>query len=278
MGYIPVRDEQGRIVDMVRSGPFQSDDEPVELRRSPAAPDTSAPPSAIPPTPTRQRRRSHLGDQLSGQNQRAQWGGLAAIAVAAVLVYLAWPTVQRQVAAPAAPIAATPVAAQIADATATVPSSPTQLTLARAVIAYDAPGGAPLGALEPGRPYERAEQIGIWSRLHLATGDVWVREWEMDGLPPPSPSPLPTPIVVPVPIAVPPLAPDIVAPTLIPQATCKAVILDGSEIGQACGVTADQRQATVAALLRTPRGGVPVEVVTRTPLAMTLPPAATNTH
>ncbi|NNJ11936.1 hypothetical protein EKD04_016505 [Chloroflexales bacterium ZM16-3] len=274
MGYIPVRDEQGRIVDMVRSGPFQSDDEPTELRRPPAAPDTTAPPSAIPPSRERPRRRSHLGDELSGQNQHAQWGGLAAIAVVAILIYLAWPTVQRQVAAPAAPIAATPAAEQIAGAAVTASSSPTPLILARAVIAYDAPGGAPLGALEPGRPYERAEQIGIWRRLRLAMGDVWVRGWEMDGMPPPSPTPSPFPTAIPAPVVLPPPVPAYVQPTPAPQATCKVVILDGDTIGQACGTSADQLQSTAFALMRTPHGGFPLEIVTPTALNMTPPPAA----
>ncbi|NTU83686.1 MAG: hypothetical protein HGA45_30660 [Chloroflexales bacterium] len=42
-------------------------------------------------------------------------------------------------------------------------------TLARAVIAYDAPGGAPLGALEPGRAYAVVARNSLdWAQLDVA--------------------------------------------------------------------------------------------------------------
>lgn len=267
MGYVPVRDEQGRIVDMVRRGPFQSDDEPAELR--PASP----PPVAL-PTPATEppRRRSRLGDELNGQNQRVQLGSLAAIAIVGALIYLAWPALQNQAVAPSAPALETPISAS-AVATRTITATPTSLALLRAVVAYDAPGGAPLGALEPGRTYVLAEDRAAWRRLHLAGGDVWVRGWEMDGLPPPSPTLSPTPTAIPAPVVLPPAAPASPWPPPAPQATCKTVILDGEEIGQACGTSAEQLHATASALMRTPHGGVPVEIVTVTPLKMTPPPA-----
>jgi len=271
MGYVPVRDPStGKIVDMVRDGVFVSDDGPGELS---AAPATAAPAAA--PSPERPRRRSRLDEQLSQQTQRAQWGALVAAAVCAVLLYLAWPAIAAQLAAAPSP-APVPTAGQ-APPTAAPPASAAQLPAA--MVAYDRPGGTVIGALEPGRPFLVVAHSGEeWLQLDVGTPEqpnlVWTPAW--DGAPAVAglldlATPTPVPTATPVPYVAPAWAPlpdpAYVAPTAIPQATCKAVILDGEEIGQACGYTSAEVQATAQALLSTPRGAVPVEVATSTPFA-----------
>lgn len=275
MGYVPVRDPStGKIVNMVRDGLFTSDDAPAELQAAPA-------PAAAPAGPApRPRRRSQLDDQLSGQNQRAQWGGLVAVGVCAMLLFLAWPTIVAQ-------LAGAPRSVEVAPTVAAGQAMPAaaQATLPAAMVAYDRPGGAPLGALEPGRSYRvlgRSGQAWLWVDVGTpgAPNPVWVAAFDaqiataIQDFATPTPQPAATPVPYVAPAYAPLPDPAYVAPAPVPQATCKAVVLDGSPIGQACGTSAEQLQATAAALLSTPRGAVLVQVATATPFDASQVPTA----
>jgi hypothetical protein len=134
--------------------------------------------------------------------------------------------------------AATPAAAALAPATLPVPAvnptvSPTVAALARAIVAYDAPGGSPIGALEPGRSYQMIEERNGWRQLAMTPGGaIWARTWEMDGIPPPTPTPTELPPSL---VPAPPLRPAYQPPR--PTVRCKDVVLDGVNLGQACGGT-----------------------------------------
>ncbi len=126
------------------------------------------------------------------------------MAVLLLIVFVAWPR---------APAAALPAPTLTATAPATRAPSSTVQALARAVVTYAEPGGAAIGAIEPGRGYQLLEESAGWRQLKVAgTGVVWVRSWEMDGVAPPTA----TPTATPVPTAQPLPTPAYVAPTAVP--------------------------------------------------------------
>lgn len=238
------RDAHGRIIVGPLFGPAVLDDQvPVE-------PEAPRPVAAVPattatrrpgetPTPFGQQRGVSPAAPAPVQPKH-RWAayGLAALLCAAA----AWAFF-----ASATP-AASPTAAPTAAATAAPAPTAAALTLARAVVAYDAPDGAPVGALEPGRPYTVAQVRDGWRQLDAqGAGLVWVRAWEMDGASPPTATPLPT--AIPVPTAIP--APVVVVP-VGPAVTCVPVV-DGDNgnayLGEACGTTAEERQARALDLL-----------------------------
>lgn len=145
--------------------------------------------------------------------------------------------------------AATSAAAALASATLPDPGAaptvtPTGAALTRAIVAYDAPGGVPIGAMEPGRPYQVIEERDGWRQLMMTPGGaIWARAWEMDGLPPPTLTPTAPP---PSPVPVVPERPAYQPPP--PAVRCKDVILDGAYLGPACGRTDDEIWAEAARL------------------------------
>jgi len=247
--YVPPRGLDGRIV----LGPLL---DPSALRDEAPAPPAPAPSPAAPtpihgtprrtgamPTPFGQPRGG--ASTPTPRTPRQQWVLRGAYALAALLCAAAgwaWFAASSAAPAPAVQPTAAPSAATVAPPAATT-------VLGRAVVAYDAPDGAPVGALDAGRPYTVAEELGSWRQLDVAgSGLVWVRAWEMDGIAPPTPTPLPT--AIPVPTAAP--APVRVVP-VGPAVTCVPV-LDGDNgnayLGEACGATSEQRQARALELLQ----------------------------
>lgn len=84
-----------------------------------------------------------------------------------------------------------------------VAATPSGPTLPRAVIAYAAPDGIVLGAIEPGRAYRLAARSGdFWLQLDVAdSGLVWVRASDLPeiaapDLATPVPQPTPAPIYI----------------------------------------------------------------------------------
>jgi hypothetical protein len=147
-----------------------------------------------------------------------------------------------------APEPATPPTLPSAAASASV-AAPPAATLPFAVVAFDAPGGDAVGALEPGRAYTLLNTEGDWMHIEAqGSGTVWVRAWEVQGQPKPTaipPTPVPTSAPAPVyqqPAYVP----------LQPAQTCVPV-LDGDFgglLGQACGATSEERQQRALELLQ----------------------------
>jgi len=247
--YVPPRGLDGRIV----LGPLL---DPAALRdEAPATPVASSPaaPTLRAGTPRRTGAMpTPFGQPRGGastptpRTQRQQWVLRGAYALAALLCAAAvWAWFAASSAAPA-PTAAP--SAPSAPSAATV-APPAATVLGRAVVAYDAPDGAPVGALDAGRSYTVAQELGSWRQLDVAgSGLVWVRAWEMDGIAPPTPAPLPT--AIPVPTAAP--APVRVVP-VGPAVTCVPV-LDGDNanayLGEACGASSAERQARALELLQ----------------------------
>jgi hypothetical protein len=74
-----------------------------------------------------------------------------------------------------------------------------ELRLMRSVVAYDAPDGKVLGAIEPGRRYELLARSGAaWALLAFeGSGRVWVRRDELEGVVDvATPLPIEQPIVI----------------------------------------------------------------------------------
>jgi hypothetical protein len=115
------------------------------------------------------------------------------------------------------------------------------------VVAFDAPNGDAVGAIEPGRPYTVLSSEGAWMHIEATgSGAVWVRAWEVQGQPKPTaipPTPIPTSAPAPV-----------YQPAYVPQPVSKFVAeVDGDfggVIGQACGATSAERQARALELLQ----------------------------
>lgn len=272
-GYAPPRGADGKII----VGPLAMDDllddeeAPIAPPPSPQAP--PAPPRRPGDTPTAfgQLRPGQAAPVARG----GSWASYAAAAIVVALLALALLAMRGQ--APAAPAAAVAPSAVATSAS----GGP---TLPAAMVAYTSPGGSVIGALEPGRPYAVVGRSGAdWLQIDIGEPKpVWVPAFAGApaaavpdlATPTPEPTATPVPYVAPAPAYVPLPDPAYVAPTAVPQATCKAVILDGQEIGQACGYDAAAIHATADALMSTPRGGVPVTIVTRTPLDMRGVPTA----
>lgn len=260
MGYVPPRDPQGRII----TGPLPVADL-LDDESSPPSPAPSPPPPPSPPrrpgdTPTAFAQLRPVA--AAAPPQTGNWTSYAATLAVIILIGLGVYALRDDRATATVGTVGTTEAAAPAD------------RLPVAMVAYAEPGGAVIGALEPGRPYLVVGRSGIgWLQINIGQpAPVWVRAWDgaaisaVPDLSTPTPRPTATPVPYVAPAYVPLPAPAYVAPTEIPVATCKTVIFDGQQIGQACGHNQAEIMATNQALLSTPRGGVPVRIVTRTPL------------
>jgi hypothetical protein len=128
-------------------------------------------------TPTTRLLRSRRAQLLDWLRRLDPWQVLS------MLIMRALPSAPRSVQQPtAAPIilVATPVPAT--PIPIVTPSA--QLRLVRAVVAYDAPAGEVLGAIEPGRRYQLVARSGTaWVELAInGSGRVWVRRDELEGV------------------------------------------------------------------------------------------------
>jgi hypothetical protein len=257
--FTPVRDTGGRIVDFIDSqGRLRIGDTPlVEPALAPTVePDEST-------TPRRRGitmdQRRPLAELLGGQGgqpaapgkptvpTRRTWLAWGAGALLAVLVAWAIAAQGTPAPAPTATPTAAPTAAATAPAAAVVPTS--RPMLPRAIAAFDAPDGTVVGALDAGRCYTLEDKRDGWRQLNVCgSGLVWVRAWEMDGSGPPTATPEPTPIPLPTadprPVQVIPQGPPV---------TCQPVV-DGDNgnayLGEACGVTSEERQQRALELLQ----------------------------
>lgn len=270
------RDRDGRIItgDLLGTTVALAEGEPETPPPAPPAEPPPPPARAAEPAPVRRVAGvapTPFGQLAGAGAARTPAGGdwrqwVSGAAVLALLLAAAWYALTVYQAAPAAALppaaAATPAPATTAAATPAAPSpvaapppaataAPAPLTLARAVVAYDAPGGQAVGALEPGRAYTVLDERDPWRLLDVAgSGPVWVQIWEMDG------TGLPTAVPAPAPDAPAPAPRRTSAPVVVqevgPPITCVPV-LDGDNgnayLGDACGATSAERQATALALL-----------------------------
>jgi hypothetical protein len=177
-------------------------DAPAQQQDAQSAPTT--------PPPTRPSHRSladlfgtaaKSGTPADGDQPR---GGLSPRAVAMTVAGVLLLIVAINALMPARPAPAPPTRPTVA---VTTPTSGLP-RLPRAIIAYAAPDGAALGAIEPGRAYAvREERPDGWRRLDVAgSGEVWVRGWELDGAPP-TPTATPVATATPLPTTPPPPLP-----------------------------------------------------------------------
>lgn len=154
---IPVRNEAGQIVDL----------------QPPPTPD-AAPPGATPPPPrvdVAQVLADKTASAATPPRSRRDIIGTAAIVVVTLIgvAIVAW----SPPAAPSAPPAPVPTVAPTLAPTIASTAGP---VLDRAIVAYAAPGGDVIGAIEPGRPYTLAARAPGWVQLAIAgSGLVWVR-------------------------------------------------------------------------------------------------------
>jgi len=140
-------------------------------------------PMTTPTTRLLPSRRAQLLDWLRRYDPWHVLSLLIVLVVAFTGVRRALPTASRSVPLPtsaplillATPLSATPIP--------TVTSS-AEPRLARAVVAYAAPGGKVLGAIEPGRGYALLARSGTaWVQLAIdGSGRVWVRRDELEGV------------------------------------------------------------------------------------------------
>lgn len=240
------------IVDLIDTAPLNPD--PPAESAAPAAP--AAPPPAAPaaprrdtPTPFGELLRPAQVERQPHPHREAVTLAVAGLLIVAILSLAAWALWPR----PAPALKPTPAAAPTVPVDAPAPA--VALSLERAVVAFDAPGGAALGALEPGRAYTLAQERGDWRQLAMAgSGLVWVRAWELDGTPPPTPTRIPTSRPAPPPVPWTPPAP---APAVVPvgpAVTCLPAFdqTGGANVylGEACGVTRAEREQRAFELLQ----------------------------
>lgn len=115
----------------------------------------------------------------------------------------------------ATPVPPPPTLAPVQQVAAVPPN-----TLTRAVVAYDAPNGAVLGAIEAGRSYQLIERYGAdWLHADVdGSGAVWLRSADVTGLPSDlaDVQPPPPPVIVerPIYIAAHPAAQSQIAPVV----------------------------------------------------------------
>jgi hypothetical protein len=151
-------------------------------------------------TPTSRLFPSRRAQLLDWLRRYDPWSALSVLIVLVVVLVAIWP------ARPEAPSVAMPTPAPVILVATTVPATPVpilassaELHLVRAVVAYDAPDGKVLGAIEPGRPYQLVARSGAaWVQLAIeGSGSVWVRRQDLEGVVDVA-TPLPTaePIVI----------------------------------------------------------------------------------
>lgn len=247
------RGADGKIIlgPLIDDSALRDEPPPAPPAPAPAAAGSPAAPPRRPgdaPTPFGQLRPGPVGGAPApAADSWRLW--LAAGVVLAVLAAAIYALLPRAVvpAALTASAAATAAPAPAATPTATPPAE-----LARAIVVFDAPGGAPIGALEPGRRYVLLDEAGGWRQLDVpGSGEVWARAWEMDGAAPPTATPQPTPAPAPPPVVRPAPA-QVVQPPPVPQRICREV-LDADNgnrsLGQACGLTLDEVHAEALRML-----------------------------
>lgn len=250
MGHIPVRDGAGRIVDMVDSREAaaaaeeeEAQEQQEELRRDtdsstspPLAPDAQRPMEDVLRT-VRKRASPVEGTPWRKSAAEATIGVMLALAMVAVL--LGRPLLPPAEPTPTgAPGPAATEESQIAAVTVSATTDARRPRLARAVVAYAAPDGSVVGALEPGRGYTPIGRLDTdWLQLEVAgSGLVWARVAEVEeatemiaalpDLATPTPEPPPTPAPAPV------LAPPAPVAPIAPPRRCTpervvAVVSDG---------------------------------------------------
>ncbi|MBP1467999.1 hypothetical protein EYB53_019940 [Candidatus Chloroploca sp. M-50] len=249
MGYVPPRGADGRII----VGPLFGDGDPpppadAAAPTSDPPPSAHAPPAARAPAPARHADaptpfgmlRPGATTAPAGPRRHARL--ILAVALACLLLggglWATWPRPH-----PAAPPVATNPAPPPAATTA-------RHVLPRAVVAFAAPEGVAVGALEPGRPYTTLATQDGWLRIAAdGSGTVWIRAWELTGSGPPTATPTATPLPTATPRPAPPPPP---AAPVAPALTCVPVIDGnfGGTLGHACGATSVERQQRALELLR----------------------------
>jgi hypothetical protein len=240
--FVPPRGPDGKIL-LDTSALIDEDERPAP------APEPVLRTGKVGETPPAPRKRT--GDLPTPWGQPAPTAASPWLTAASggVMLLILLALVYMAVNAPAAPPTVPPTAAITTPATEAPGIELPRPTLERAVVAFAEPGGAPVGALEPGRPVLTVEERDGWRLLDAeGSGTVWVRAWEMDGSGPPTPTPQPTaaPTVAPRP------APAVVVP-VGPAVTCVPVV-DGDNgnayLGDACGATSAERQQRALELLQ----------------------------
>lgn len=251
--YVPPRGADGKIL-LPGSG-FQA---LLDQSMQDVAPTSPAAQDEAPPVPSPPRAR-------------------VAALVAGLLIAVALVALVRGLTSPP-PAAVVPAASPVPMSETQRPTQPVTESargLRRAVVAYAAPGGDLIGAIEAGRAYTPTGTFGAdWLQIDVTgSGAVWVRASELPGaavaalpdLQPPTP--LPTATDVPAPVVV------YTPPTPIPPPTVCAVAVAGDTSEQRCGydlaaLAADAQQALLARI-----GARAVSVTTATPLVLPTPVA-----
>lgn len=249
MRHTPIRNGHGEIVDLIDTRELIDAPVAAPAPASPAAPPRPPRSPSTGPTPL-----GSLRPQSAAQGQPAPGQGWIMLIAVVALIGLAVFALRGEGGA-APPL----------DVTAQVPSSPpapTALVLVRAIVAYDAPNGGALGALEAGRAYSLVAISDAWQQIDIeGSGLVWVRSWELAGEPQPTatatPPPTATlvPYVPPAPVQqrpayVPPPTPDWSSMPIVGRAeSADGVLICESRISQA---DADRCLADLLAQTSTP--------------------------
>ena len=148
----------------------------------------------------------------------------------------------------AAPAAADDAAPQVTAAPTPTPAA----ALERSVVAYAAPHGATLGAIDAGQHYTAAARYGdSWTQISTeASGLVWVQQGDVqvqDHAALPDLKPLPTPTFIPQPVIIPTALPHVQA------AAVKPTVCVSSSRAQGCGENRAEAQANLEHLEREAR-------------------------
>ena len=185
MGVIPVRDQSGRIIDMVDPNVAAAVAQAEEQMEAAARPHQE--PGTQPLDPEQQRSMAELlsGDRRAGvsrQQPRSPSQGRLLAAQVVIGMLLAWFLVNMPWQPPSPPMP-NPTSIQptvqptpyVSSVTSDAPDPGTRLD--RAVVAYSAPDGAVVGALEPGRAYTVTARLSTrWVQIDAVGGGlIWVR-------------------------------------------------------------------------------------------------------
>lgn len=242
MGVIPVRDQAGRIVDVVdpdmAAAVAQAEEQAEEQARQRPAPDDE------PLAPEDQRPMSEVlqGSRRSGagrQRQLPQGQILAAQVVIGALLALVLVNVLWRAPVPALPAAAsaTPTERAATSASGEATDAPGQSArLDRAMVAYSAPEGDVIGAIEPGRAYTVTARLNTtWVQIDTVGGGlVWVHADAIRLAPsliaavPDLATPTARPTAAPPPIAIPVYAPPPIVTTPAPCTADRVVAVVSS--------------------------------------------------